>query len=175
MMPLWDYSTKVYAIPEVQERLLALQDRFHIDVNAVLWCLWCGRYGFGVGEDEVRDIIAATSDMARHTTRPLRTVRLYLSSPKVGFDPSQVKELRDKVLNLEIMSEEMVLRRLETVTRETEEPDEALDDMAVRSETLFTTLRRIMDMPTMIADEDSVESPIGLFRELRDRAQDEGP
>lgn len=175
MMPLWDYATKIYAIPDVQEGLLALQDRFHIDVNAILWCLWCGRYGFGVGEGEVRKILASTTDMARHTTKPLRTVRLYLSSPKVGFDPVEVKDLRDKVLLLEIRSEEMVLHRLDAVTRETEEPDETLNDMTVRSETLFMTLRRIMDMPTMIADEEHVESPMGLFRKLRDRAQDEGP
>ncbi|GGY50365.1 TIGR02444 family protein [Parvularcula lutaonensis] len=175
MMPLWHYAVKVYAIPGVKEALLKLQDRYHFDVNAVLWCLWCARYGFTFGEDEVAEILGTTDDMTRHTTRPLRTVRVWLASPKVGFPAGEIRRLRDQVLQLELMSEELVLRRLDDATMALGEPNETLDDMATRSEQLFTLARKHVDMPTMIADEDGPGSPLGLFRQAREQAQERGP
>lgn len=175
MLPLWDYAVEVYALPSVKESMLKLQDRYHFDVNAVLWCLWCARYGYAFTEDEVSEILGTTDDMARHTTRPLRNVRVWLSSPKVGFPDGEVKRLRDQVLQLELMSEELVLRRLDEVTQRRGEPDETLDDMGPRSEQLFTLARKHVDMPTMIADEEGPRSPLGLFRQAREQAQERGP
>jgi uncharacterized protein (TIGR02444 family) len=175
MMPLWDYAVKVYALPGVEKGLLKLQDRFRIDVNSALWCLWAARYGFQLEDDEVDLVLDSVFEMARHTTRPLRVVRLFLSGPRAGFDADELKKLRDRVLEIELASEEIVLRRLDQVTQATASRNDALDDMTLRAERLFTLARKHMDMPVMIADEEGPQSPLALFGEIRDRARDDGP
>lgn len=175
MLPLWDYALRVYDLPGVKDGLLELQDRYHVDVNTVIWCLWVARYGFPIDRTEAAAITAATRDMAMHTTRPLRAARLFLSGPRHGYPPEAVKALRDEVLRAEIMSEELVLRRLEQVTHARSTPLGGLDDTAARSEVLFTLARENVDTPIMIADEEGPASPLGIFRKLRQTVEDHGP
>ncbi|MEM9837932.1 MAG: TIGR02444 family protein [Pseudomonadota bacterium] len=175
MLPLWDYALKIYKLPGVKEDLLNLQDRYHIDVNSVIWCLWAARHGFPLEEAEAKEILGTTREMAMHTTRPLRAVRRFLSGPRIGFTAEALKALRDEVLRTEIMSEELVLRRLDAVTTERSTPVGGLDDMAARSEVLFTLARENVDTPIMIADEEGPASPMGLFRSLSQTVEDHGP
>ncbi|MEM1380766.1 MAG: TIGR02444 family protein [Pseudomonadota bacterium] len=175
MLSLWDYAVKVYGLPGVKDALLKLQDRYHLDVNAVLWGLWCARYGFALDEDQAEAVLTTTKDFALHTTRPLRAVRLFLSAPKVGFSAEDLKTLRDDVLQIEVKSEELVLKRLDAVTTSLVEASGSPDAFRERSAFFFTLARENVDTPIMIADEEGPESPGGLFNALRQVIEDYGP
>jgi uncharacterized protein (TIGR02444 family) len=172
---LWTYAVAVYALPGVKEDLLTLQDRYYLDVNVLLWCLWCGRYGFGFEGDEVEALLERVRDTALHLVRPLRSVRRFLSSPRQGFSSEELAAFRSEVLRLELAAEEMVLRRLGELSEETSEPNLELGDMQLRAERLFTLAREAMDRPTMIADEEGPQSPAALFRGVCRRAEEQGP
>ena len=175
MLPLWDYARAIYAEPAIQTRLLSLQDRFRLDVDLILWAIWCGRYGLELEENEANYIVSTVADMAEHTTRPLRGVRRFLTLERAGFPQDAQQALRQKVLELEIASEELVLKRLDTATLNLTQPKPDLGGVAERAEQLFIMARVSMDMPTVIADEEASFSPIGLFRELLKLAEDHGP
>jgi uncharacterized protein (TIGR02444 family) len=172
---LWAYAVRVYALAGVKEQLLRLQNRYHFDVNAILWCIYGGRYGYAFEADEVEEILEEVRDMTLHTVRPLRAVRQFLTCPREGFSGPEIASLREETLRLEISAEEMVLRRLGQVTEERGEPNLDLDDMHLRAERLFTLAREAMDRPTMIADEEGPLSPAALFREVCRRAEEGGP
>jgi len=175
MKSLWDYAVEVYALPGVKDGLLKLQDRFHFDVNQVLWCLWCGRFGLTLNDSQVAEVLSTTADFAAHTTRPLRSVRLFLDGPRAGFRQDDLKAMRDQVLELEIHTEKLVLHRLDRATQDITSPRDELDDTAGRSEQLFTLVSSGVDTPIMIAEESGPESPLGLFQSLRQTVEDLGP
>lgn len=175
MKPLWDYATAVYGLPQLKQTFLRLQDQYHIDVNATLWCLWCARYGIAFAEGDVERILSKVEPMAQHATRPLRTVRLFLSSPKAGFDPDEIASLRAAVLDLEIRSEKLVLCRLDDLTREIMVGTLEQVTRATYGIELFTLARELMDTPTLIADEEGPSSPNTLFRTASRIAEDYGP
>ncbi|MEE4209002.1 MAG: TIGR02444 family protein [Parvularcula sp.] len=175
MLSLWDYAVASYGAPGVADTLLKLQDRHRVGVQLVLWALWCGRYGFSFPDQDIHELIGETDVFARHTTERLRSVRRYLKTPKAGFAPDDLQRLREDVLRIELKSEELVMRRLDDLTRQAGEPNETLGDFAVRSERLFTLARERMDIPSMIADESSGSSPLGLFRKAQALVEEHGP
>lgn len=172
MIGLWDFALAAYGLPEVKTRLLKLQDRFHVDVNQVLWCVWTARCGYRLTPEQVADVLNTTSQMAAHTTRPLRSIRLFLEGPRSGFDSKDLKTLRDKVLSLEIETEELVLRRLDVATRQIGGAAEAVGDRLQQSEHLFTLVASNVDTPLMIAHEGGPETPSGLFRAIAQTVED---
>lgn len=175
MQPLWDYARALYANPEVQTKLLALQDRFRLDVDLILWALWCHRQGLRLSNEEATEIIRSVEPMAAHATQPLREVRRYLSTPRKGFPETDQQALRQRVLELEIASEELVLKRLEAATRAVTHQASDLSHQATSAEQLFSIVRSSIDMPTVIADEGGPFCPLGLFRDLLKLAEDHGP
>jgi len=76
--PFWDYSLDLYGRPNVADACLALQDQYGLDVNVLLFCVWCGSAGPGVlGADELRLCLSATRDWQQRVVQPLRAVRRY--------------------------------------------------------------------------------------------------
>ncbi|NNU17476.1 TIGR02444 family protein [Parvularcula sp. ZS-1/3] len=174
MESLRDYAFKIYGAPGMQETLLALQDRFHVDVNACLWCLWAAKHGFTPSDEDVGAMLDAVEEMVLHTTKPMRSVRRYLSVPRPGFCPDTLAALRKEALGLELKTEEMILHRLDALTQEASEPDETLQDFGPRAQRFFTLAKAAIDMPTMIADEEGPKSPAGLFRKACEIATEHG-
>lgn len=175
MLSLWDYARAVYSHEEIRGTLLSLQDRFRLDVNLILWAVWCGRFGLKLSDRQATSVISSVSDMAEHATRPLRGVRRYLSTDRIGFPPDIQAELREKVLAIEIASEVFVLNRLDAATRELVSAEGVHENDDALAEQLFIFARSSMDMPTVIADEEASFSPIGLFRDILKLAKDHGP
>jgi uncharacterized protein (TIGR02444 family) len=175
MKSLWDYAVTVYGLPGVADALLKLQDRHRVSAHLAIWALWCGRYGLSFGENDIRNVLVDADNFARHSAERLRSVRRYLKTPKAGFDEADLKDLRERVLEIELKSEELVLRRLDQVTRDIAEPHEALHDFGPRSERLFMLARERMDIPSMIADDSLGNSPLGLFRTAQSLVEEHGP
>ncbi len=74
--PFWDYSLSLYGKPEVAESCIFLQDKYGLDVNLLLFCLWIAASGRGALEAvEIDDCIRRTGDWREQVIEPLRSIR----------------------------------------------------------------------------------------------------
>jgi uncharacterized protein (TIGR02444 family) len=72
----WSYSARVYSRPGVTDACLKLQDDFSLDVNLLLFCLWCAAEGPGrLNGDDFDQIEQRLGTWQTDTVQPLRTIR----------------------------------------------------------------------------------------------------
>jgi len=107
--PFWRYSLAVYSKEGVPAELVALQDRFDIDVNIALFCLWLGHaVGFRISRESLDSIIAHCATWNAETVVPLRAVRRHL---KVGAADLPIADaaqaLRSQVKRSELLAEQI--------------------------------------------------------------------
>lgn len=102
----WDYAIGLYAEADVAPACLALQERLGLDVNLVLFCLWCAASGReALSATELDRALAAVGPWHEEVVRHLRALRKHL---KGGFDQAPgalVEALRRVVAATEIDAE----------------------------------------------------------------------
>ncbi|MGX1098375.1 TIGR02444 family protein [Amorphus sp. MBR-141] len=104
--PFWAFSLAVYGGDGVAPACLELQDRRGIDVNLLLFCLWCAtERGAAYETDAFRTIAAAASDWQRTVIQPMRTARRRLKAGSPHLPEDTVAALRREVLASEIACE----------------------------------------------------------------------
>lgn len=107
---LWRFARRIYARRGVEAACHTLQDRFGLDVNLLLFCLWMGHTR---GLLTRREIAAASRAIARWRAaaiEPLRAVRRRLK-PAAATNPA-VAALRRRILAAELAAERIALARL---------------------------------------------------------------
>jgi uncharacterized protein (TIGR02444 family) len=105
----WRFSLMLYARPGVAEALIRLQDRGGHNVNLILFGLWLGvSEGRRLDAAGLAHARAAIEGLDRAIVAPLRRLRRAL---KDDPDPD-VRDLRGRVLALEIAAERRVQARL---------------------------------------------------------------
>ena len=104
--PFWTFSLDVYARPGVAQECLALQGRYGIDVNALLFCAWAGAVQRALlNERQAAGIVARVEAWQQRTVLPLRTVRQALKEMvAVG---EAVTALRQDVAAAELKAEQI--------------------------------------------------------------------
>lgn len=109
--PFWDFSLEVYGRPGVAESLLALQNRRGLDVNLLLFCLWCGRSGRTISVDEMTLLEARIKLWREEVVAVLRRLRRHLKvqSP---LETGGRDLLRAKILDAELFAEAIAQRAL---------------------------------------------------------------
>ena len=124
--PFWDFSLKAYDRTGVAEACLALQERYGIDVNLLLFAAWAGHCGRALSANEMAGVIAAAAAWQVEVVRPLRAVRSWLKQQaEVPEDLGQ--GLRGQVKALELQAEMLEQFLLhQTLTIEPGEPDPRL-------------------------------------------------
>jgi uncharacterized protein (TIGR02444 family) len=105
----WRFSLMVYARPGVADALIRLQDGGGHNVNLILFGLWLG-FCKGVRLDaaELARAVATLAGIDGDVVGPLRQLRRALEADP---DPD-IRELRRRVLTLEIAAERRVQARL---------------------------------------------------------------
>lgn len=74
--PFWDFSARVYARPGVAEACVDMQDRFGLDVNLLLFCLWSAAAGPGrLSSADIAELETLVADWQATTVQPLRALR----------------------------------------------------------------------------------------------------
>lgn len=101
--PLWKFSLVIYSQDGVQEECLALQERFALDVNLLLFCAYMGGTGVTLSADDLQGASAAVADWHRDVVRPLRTARRALKP--IAADAAQA--LRADVKKDELRAEQI--------------------------------------------------------------------
>ncbi len=100
---LWDYATATYALPGVAACCLELQDKYHLDVNVLLYCLWLARREAKAVVIDWSGLLAQTSRWQTGVVSRLRALRRRLKALAVSSE--RALHLRDRLLNCELRAE----------------------------------------------------------------------
>ena len=103
----WRFSTRIYRLDRVANSCLALQDRFGVDVNMMLFCCWAGTTVGTLPDSSIRAAVAFSTEWSENVVRPLRGVRRWMKS-EMGESP-----LRDAIKRDELQAERIQQETLE--------------------------------------------------------------
>src|ERR1019366_269571 len=95
-LSFWTFSLQTYAKPSVAQTCLDLQDRLGIDVNVLLFMLWCAHYGRRLSAQNIANVVY-----------PLRLVRNALKYPLPNWSSQGTESLRERVKAAELEAERL--------------------------------------------------------------------
>jgi uncharacterized protein (TIGR02444 family) len=101
----WSTTLSLYGRPGVPEACLMLQDRDGLDVNMVLWCIWCGTLGRPVAPALAAQAVAACAPWRAEVLEPLRALRRHMKAGIAGVPKGLSDPLRDQVKGAELDAE----------------------------------------------------------------------
>lgn len=109
MTDLWPWVLAAYPRPGVEAACLALQDRHGVNVCYLLWAAW------GEAEDRPLDLsagVALAESWEDKVAAPLRAARRDLKPDWACIDGDHRVALRDKLKQLELSAERLLLESL---------------------------------------------------------------
>ncbi|MBB3066845.1 TIGR02444 family protein [Limibacillus halophilus] len=110
--PFWSFSLETYAKPGVAEACLALQDKYGLDVNLLLFCCWAARNGRRLSQEDLERLDGLSSPWRRHVVLPLRELRRWLKTREVD---EQVTRFRAAIKRQELEAERLQQDQLHAV------------------------------------------------------------
>ncbi len=148
--PFWDFSLQTYGAVGVAPACLALQERYCVDVNFLLLCLWLGRAGYGdVGPEEIARLHGAVDAWHREVVRHLRTLRKRLKEPVAAEDRALALSLRQSIQKIEIDAEHieqlMLGAALPEASARTATSGDGLPAARANLEAYFTLIGAVLD------------------------------
>jgi uncharacterized protein (TIGR02444 family) len=97
----WRFSLRVYCAPGVEDDCLAVQERYGVDVNAMLLCAWlASERHIALTPAEVEECRDATAEWNERAVKPLRAARRAMKG-LAGGEP-----IRERVKELELEAEQ---------------------------------------------------------------------
>ena len=113
--PFWDFSIAIYGDRAVQEECLQLQDRFGLDVNLVLLCVFLGAvHGLALTSDDIASAREEVRQWQNDIVRPLRNARRSLKTIATqGETAIATISLRTQVKAVELEAERIEQTLLE--------------------------------------------------------------
>ncbi|MFW2403724.1 MAG: TIGR02444 family protein [Gammaproteobacteria bacterium] len=104
--PFWDFSLSLYGRPGVADACLFLQDRYGLDVNIILFCVWVGSTGRGPLENnDVDACIRRTRDWRDRVIEPLRQIRRACRDEPLGVPEFLLEVFRPSMHDVELDAE----------------------------------------------------------------------
>ncbi|MDE2377211.1 TIGR02444 family protein [Bradyrhizobium sp.] len=103
----WAFSLRTFANPSVAKACLDLQDTFGIDVNVLLFMLWCAHCGRRLNACDVGNIVNLVARWQADVVSPLRLVRRALKRPTANWLSMQTQGLRETVKAAELEAERL--------------------------------------------------------------------
>ena len=105
--PFWNFSVTYYARSGVSLSLLALQDRYELDVNLILLAIWAGTEpALHLKKEDFETLDTMASNWRDNIVKPLRAVRRALKKPAIPETPGE-DELRAAVVAAELDAEHL--------------------------------------------------------------------
>ena len=106
--PFWDFSIDFYGRDGVEERLLLLQEKLHVDVNVILYCYWAGYIGAPfLTESDVNDVLELIKPWQKEIVKPLRVLRSKLKNKFIIKQSLWSGEVRKKIKLAELDAERL--------------------------------------------------------------------
>ena len=99
----WQFACALYAKPEQQTTLLALQNQQGKNVNLCLLLLYLDSLNLSVNAQQLNELIDAISEFDTHALQPLRAARSYLKANQNTI--SDYATIRAELLSTELKLE----------------------------------------------------------------------
>lgn len=113
---LWDFASRVYALPEAEQLFLRLQDDYLANINIILWCCWLENEELDLSVNWLDEVLITIDSVSQQTVAKLREVRRLLKSSG-NFTKVQALSINKHILNAELMIEKVLLNRLQDLTQ----------------------------------------------------------
>lgn len=101
----WRFSLAVYGRPGVAPACVALQDRWGLDVNLLLWCCWHGAEGRALAAEEIAAAAEAARRWQAEVVQKLRALRRRLKSGIADVPMPRAEILRSGITEVELEAE----------------------------------------------------------------------
>jgi uncharacterized protein (TIGR02444 family) len=97
----WRFSLRVYCAPGVEDDCLAVQERYDVNVNAMLLCAWlAAERRIALTPSEIEQCRDATAEWNERAVKPLRAARRAMKGLAGG------EAMRKRVKELELEAEQ---------------------------------------------------------------------
>ncbi|TNF36101.1 MAG: TIGR02444 family protein [Gammaproteobacteria bacterium] len=110
---LWDYSTQIYQLADVESSCLLLQNRFDADVNILLYCCWLGEQGIELNASDIDKLVSSTQPWQHSMIKPLREARRMMKQHIIALPGDQLEQTLANITEMEINAEHMAQLSLE--------------------------------------------------------------
>lgn len=107
----WQFSIAIYSSSTVSDACLWLQDEFGIDVNVLLFVLFCGHRGYAITVDDIERLENDLRPWRENVIHPIRRVRRWL---KQQTNYGDVDTFYQTLLAYEIECEKRQQRMMES-------------------------------------------------------------
>jgi uncharacterized protein (TIGR02444 family) len=105
--PFWRFSLRFYRQPAVASACLTLQDEADVDVNILLFLLWCATLRRRLSVTEIGALSRDCEAWGRSAVIPLRAVRRALKAPPPLIAPGEAEAFRSKIKAVELEAERL--------------------------------------------------------------------
>jgi uncharacterized protein (TIGR02444 family) len=135
--PFWDFSLSFYRQPGVADACLFVQDRYGLNINIVLFCVWVANSGGGaLTTAHIATALRRIADWEGHVIKPLREIRRACRREALGVPEFLLQMFQPQIETVELEAEhveQLVLAELVlSLEFSAEEGDDPASD-AVRS------------------------------------------
>ena len=103
--PFWVFSTGFYGREGVAAECLCLQDECGVDVNLLLYCLWCASLGRALDRERLAALDSQVAGWRQQVVLPLRGLRRSLVD-------SGAEEVREAIKTAELLAEQRQQRMM---------------------------------------------------------------
>jgi uncharacterized protein (TIGR02444 family) len=97
--------------------VIDMQDRYDLNVNLLLWCVWCGAFFEAADHLTMLNAIDRAKRWTTSVTQPLRSVRRALKPPPPATLPEGSSALREQVMAAELASERILQHELQQLAQ----------------------------------------------------------
>ena len=108
---LWLYSLEVYGRPGFADAALALQDKYAMDVNLLLTCLWSASVGENLSPGKLQELEVRCAPWRHDVIEVFRELRRDLK----GNEDPEISRIREFAKARELDSEKIQQERIQAV------------------------------------------------------------
>ena len=102
----WDFSLDIYRKPGVADACLFVQDRYGLNVNFVLFCVWVADCGSGaLSTADIATAMRRIMDWEKHIVRPLREIRRLCRQEPLGVPEFLLQTFHPRIETAELEAE----------------------------------------------------------------------
>jgi uncharacterized protein (TIGR02444 family) len=105
--PFWRFSLGFYRRAGVAQACIALQDESGVDVNLLLFLLWCAREGRQLSAVQVAELDRACAPWRSAAVIPLRAIRRGLKVLPALIEPGTAELYRGRIKAVELEAERL--------------------------------------------------------------------
>jgi len=113
---LWNYSTQIWTLPEVEAICLDLQDNYDINVNMLLYCCWIGDKNLSLNDDDLQALLD-TIQPWQTIIKPLRDSRKMMKQQLIALPANMIDQTVSNISEMELNAEHMTQLALEKALR----------------------------------------------------------